>query len=323
MGTSAVSPDGTMLAYSTDFTGDERFTLRFKDLRTGELLPDEIEGIFYGGAWSADGSTFFYTRVDDAWRPFQVYRHTLGTGEDTLVYQEDDERFWVGIALTRSERYLVLGAGSKITSEVRLLDAATPSGEFQLVRPRKTGVEYGVDHAGGFFYVLHNENARDFELATAPLDDPGEWTPLVPHRDDTRLLEIDAFAGHAVLHFRRDGLTGLRVLPHNGEPPYEIEFPEPLYDVGLGQQPRVRDEPAQAGLHQHGDARQRLRLRPGHPRADPVEAAAGAGRLRPGRLRAVPRLGDGRGRHRGAGLDRQAQGQHAPGADGALRVRQL
>ncbi|MFG1945574.1 S9 family peptidase [Nonomuraea sp. NPDC048826] len=232
MGTSSVSPDGTMLAYSTDFSGDERFTLRFKDLRTGEPLPDEIEGIFYGGAWSADGSTFFYTRVDDAWRPFQVYRHTLGTGEDTLVYQEDDERFWVGIGLTRSERYLVLGAGSKITSEVRILDAATPSGEFRLVRPRKTGVEYGVEHAGDFFYVLHNENARNFELATAPLDDPGAWTPLIPHRDDTRLLEIDAFAGHAVLHLRRDGLTGLRVLPHNGEPPYEIEFPEPLYDVG-------------------------------------------------------------------------------------------
>ncbi|MDA0637961.1 S9 family peptidase [Nonomuraea sp. MCN248] len=231
MGTSSVSPDGTMLAYSTDYSGGERFTLRFKDLRTGELLPDEIAGIFYGGAWSADGSTFFYTRVDSAWRPYQVYRHTLGTGEDTLVYQEDDERFWVGIGLTRSERYLVLGAGSKITSEVRLLDATTPSGEFRLVRPRKTGVEYGVEHAGDFFYVLHNENARNFELATAPLDDPGAWTPLIPHRDDTRLLEIEAFAGQAVLHFRRDGLTGLRVLPHNGEPPYEIEFPEPLYDV--------------------------------------------------------------------------------------------
>src|SRR5690606_1303585 len=232
MGTSAVSPDGTMLAYSTDFSGDERFTLRFKDLRTGEVLPDEIEGIFYGGAWSADGSTFFYTRVDDAWRPYQVYRHTLGTGEDSLVYQEDDERFWVGIGLTRSERYLVLSAGSKITSEVRLLDAATPDGEFRLVRPRKTGVEYGLDHAGDFFYVLHNENARNFELATAPLDDPAAWTPLIEHREDTRLLEIDAFAGHAVLHFRRDGLTGLRILPHDGEPPYEIEWPEPLYDVG-------------------------------------------------------------------------------------------
>jgi oligopeptidase B len=234
VGTSAVSPDGTMLAYSTDFKGDERFTLRFKNLATGELLPDEIEGIFYGGAWSADGSAFFYTRIDDAWRPYQVYRHTLGTQEDVLVYEESDERYWVGIGLTRSEKYLVLGAGSKITSEVRILDATDPTGEFRVVRPRKDGVEYGVEHAGDFFYVLHNENAENFELATAPLDSPGTWTPLIAHSEKTRLLEIDAFADHAVIHFRRDGLTGLRILPRKRsvEDAYEIEFPEPLYDVG-------------------------------------------------------------------------------------------
>ncbi|SEH02778.1 oligopeptidase B [Nonomuraea solani] len=245
VGTSSVSPDGTMLAFSTDYKGDERFTLKFKNLETGEVLSDEIADIFYGGAWSADGSTFFYTRVDDAWRPFQVYRHTLGTQEDVLVYEEGDERYWVGVGLTRSERYLVLSAGSKITSEVRILDASDPAGEFRIVRPRTTGVEYGVEHAGDFFYVLHNENAENFELATAPLDDPGAWTPLIAHRADTRLLEIDAFADHAVVHFRRDGLTGLRVLPYSpaGDSwrerveasernAYEIDFPEPLYDVG-------------------------------------------------------------------------------------------
>ncbi|MEU7855291.1 S9 family peptidase [Nonomuraea sp. NPDC049141] len=231
VGTSAMTPDGTLLAYSTDYKGDERFTLRFKNLETGELLDDEIENVFYGGAWSADGSAFFYTRVDDAWRPFQVYRHTLGTRDDVLVYEEPDERYWVGIGLTRSEKYLVLGAGSKITSEVRILDANDPTGEFQVVRPRKTGVEYGIEHAGDFFYVLHNEGAENFELATAPLDDPGTWTPLIAHSADTRLLEIDAFAGHAVVHFRRDGLTGIRVLPREAAE-YEIEFPEPLYEVG-------------------------------------------------------------------------------------------
>ncbi|MEV4477855.1 S9 family peptidase [Nonomuraea sp. NPDC049504] len=245
VGTTSVSPDGRMLAFSTDFTGNERFTLKFKNLETGEILPDEVTDIFYGGAWSADASAFFYTRVDDAWRPYQVYRHTLGTQEDVLVYEESDERYWVGIGLTRSEQYLVLGAGSKITSEVRILDANDPGGEFKLVRPRKTGVEYGVEHAGDFFYVLHNENAANFELSTAPLDDPGTWTPLIAHRTDTRLLEIDAFSDHAVVHFRRDGLTGLRVLPYPADGgdwrerveaaernAYEIDFPEPLYDVG-------------------------------------------------------------------------------------------
>ncbi|MFF3443822.1 S9 family peptidase [Streptosporangium sp. NPDC002721] len=232
IGTSSVSPDGTLLAYSTNFTGDERFTLKVKNLTTGETLPDEIPGIFYGGAWSADGTAFFYTTVDDAWRPNQVHRHTIGSPaeDDALVHEESDERFWVGIGLSRSERYLVLSAGSKITSEVRILEAGDPTGEFRVVRPRETGVEYGVDHAGDRFLVLHNRNAENFELATAPLDDPGSWTPLIEHRADTRLLDVDAFEGHTVVHFRRDGLTGIRILPRDGEA-YEIPFPEPIYDV--------------------------------------------------------------------------------------------
>ena len=237
IGTSSVSPDGNRLAYSTDYNGDERFTLRFKDLTTGETLADEIPNIFYGGTWSADGSTFFYTVVDDAWRPYRVYRHVIGTPaeEDVLVYEEADERFWVGVGMTRSQRYLILSAGSKITSEVRILEADNPQGEFRLVAPRRTGVEYGIDHAGDHFLVLHNDNAQNFELARAPLDDPGNWTPLIEHRDDTRLLGMDAFSDHLVVHFRRNGLTGIRILPYSqadgyGEP-YEIEFPEPIYDV--------------------------------------------------------------------------------------------
>ncbi|MFC7647122.1 S9 family peptidase [Streptosporangium lutulentum] len=232
IGTSAVSPDGALLAYSVNFTGDERFTLKVKDLTTGEDLPDEIPGIFYGGAWSADGTAFFYTTVDDAWRPNQVHRHTVGTSaeDDLLVHEETDERFWVGVGLSRSEHYLVLSAGSKITSEVRILEADDPTGEFRVVRPRETGVEYGIDHAGDHFLILHNQNAENFELATAPLDDPGNWTPLIEHRTDTRLLDIDAFQDHTVVHFRRDGLTGIRILPRDAEP-YEISFPEPIYDV--------------------------------------------------------------------------------------------
>jgi oligopeptidase B len=238
IGTSAVSPDGSLLAFSTDFSGDERFTLRFKDLTTGEVLPDEIPGVFYGGAWAADGSTFFYTTVDAAWRPCRVHRHVIGTAaaDDALVHEETDERFWVGVGLTRSERYIVISAGSKITSEVRVLDATEPAGRPRVIRPRTTGVEYSIDHAGDRFLVLHNDGALNFELATAPIDDPAAWTPLIAHRDDTRLLDVDAFAGHSVVGFRRDGLTGVRILPNDGEP-YEISFPEPIYTVDPGGNP--------------------------------------------------------------------------------------
>ncbi len=243
MGTSAVSPRGDRLAYSVDFKGDERFTLRFKDLVTGEVLPDEIPGVFYGGTWSADGTAFFYLTIDEAWRPYRVHRHVLGTptDDDVLVYEETDERFWVGIGMTRSERYLVLSSGSKITSEVRVLDANDPTGEFRVIAPRRTGVEYGIDHAGDHFLILHNDGARNFEVATAPVDDPSTWTPLIPHRDDTRLLDVDAFSDHLVVHFRRNGLTGVRIYPYSpadgyGEP-HEIAFPEPIYTVEPGGNP--------------------------------------------------------------------------------------
>jgi oligopeptidase B len=238
LGTFDVSPDGRKLAYSTDMAGDERFTLRVRDLQTGRTEPDEIPGTFYGSAWSADGSALFYTTVDDAWRPYRVWRHILGTpaGDDVIVYQEDDSRFGVGIGLSRSERYLILSIDSKLTSEVRLLDASDPAGEFTIVAPRRPGVEYGVEHqitADGMdrLLILHNDGALNFELAQAPVSDPSAWTPLIPHRDDTRLLGVDAFAGHLVVYLRRDGLTGLRIIGNNGTE-HEIDFPEPIYQVG-------------------------------------------------------------------------------------------
>lgn len=148
LGTVDVSPDGRLLAYSVDLTGDERFTLRIKDLNTGELLPDELPGVHYGSAWSADGSTIFYTKVDDAWRPYQVWRHTLGSSDDVLVMEETDERFWVGVDLTRNEQAIQISLGSKLTSEAWLLDANDPAGEPVVVVPRREGIEYDVEHAG-------------------------------------------------------------------------------------------------------------------------------------------------------------------------------
>ena len=131
LGAFSVSPDARWLAFSTDFSGDERFTLRIKDLETGAALPDEIPGTFYGAAWSLDGSALFYVTVDEAWRPWRVWRHTVGTPhtDDVVIFEEADERFWVGVGLTRSERFLSVSSSSKVTSEVWLLDAAAPAGE--------------------------------------------------------------------------------------------------------------------------------------------------------------------------------------------------
>lgn len=242
LGTFDVSPDGRWLAYSTDFAGDERFTLKIKNLDTGDVLVDEIVGAFYGSAWSADASTLFYLTVDEAWRPYRVWRHRVGmpATADAIVYEEVDERFWVGVQLARSERYLLIDSHSKVTSEIRLIPADDPIATPQVVAPRRQGVEYHVEHQashGDRLLILHNDGAEDFTLAWTPVDQPGAWRPLIPHSPGTRLEGIDAFADHLVVSLRRDGLTALRVLPLAGGDPYDIAFPEPIYSVGLDANP--------------------------------------------------------------------------------------
>jgi oligopeptidase B len=254
LGAYSASHDDNLLAYSTDFAGDERFTLRIKNLVTGEILPDEVPGTFYGCAWSLDATALFYVTVDDAWRPYRVWRHAVGTaaGADVLVFEEADERFWVSIDASRSERYIAIRTASVLTSEVRLLDAARPTEEAVVVAPRRQGVEYDVEDAADRLLVLHNDSAgsagddggkEDFELATTALPGAGDttdWTPLVPHSPGTRLLGMDAFADYTVVYYRRDGLTGLRVLPADAGPGSggrDISFPEPIYSVGPGSNP--------------------------------------------------------------------------------------
>ncbi|RKF27882.1 S9 family peptidase [Micromonospora globbae] len=242
LGAFDVSPDGRWLAYSTDFSGDERFTLRVKDLATGELLPDEVPGTFYGTAWSADASVLFYVTVDEAWRPYRVWRHVIGSpsAEDVVVHQEDDERFWVGVELTRSEKFIVIDIHSKITSEVRVIPAGNPTGVPAVVAPRRQGVEYTVEHHGHRFLILHNDGAEDFALAYTSADAPGDWVPLIEHSPGTRLEAVDAFENHLVVSLRTNGLTGLRVLPIGGGDAHDIDFPEPLYSVGLDANPEYR-----------------------------------------------------------------------------------
>ena len=230
-----VSPDHRIVAYSVDFDGDEIFTMRFKDLDSGEDLPDEIPGTYYGAAWSADSGTFFYVTPDEARRPYRLWRHRLGTdvSTDELVYEEEDQRFFVGVHLTRSERFIVLGLHSMVTTEARVLPADDPGGEFRVVEPRHEGVEYYVDHQGERFLIVTNAEALDFRLVEAPVTDPGRehWRDVIPHEPGTRILAAEAFAGHVVVHLRRDALKGLRVIRTSDGATHDVEFDEPVYTV--------------------------------------------------------------------------------------------
>ncbi|MFC3964325.1 S9 family peptidase [Nocardia jiangsuensis] len=262
LGAFSVSNDGTLLAYSTDTVGDERYLLRFLDLRTGEQLGDEIPGTAPGATWSLDGTHIFYQTVDDSWRPDTVWRHRLGTAaaDDVKVFHEPDERYWVSIGTTRSEKYLLIWVASKITSEGWMLESADPEGEFRVILPRREGVEYGVEHAvvagEDRFLVLHNDvvdgvKAENFVLAEAPVSDPSALTLLIEHRDDVRLEDVDAFAGHLVLGYRREALSRLAVWPLTpdgyGER-RELEFDLPLFAVGLGANPEWEQPTLRIGL---------------------------------------------------------------------------
>lgn len=248
VGGSSVSPDTAMLAYSTDVVGDERYTIRVKDIATGELHADEIVGVIGGATWDRASEHFYYTTIDESWRADKIWRHRLGTGqdEDVLVHHEPDGRFWVGVGRTRTDRFLVIASGSKTTSEYRYLDADSPDAGWQVFAERVEGLEYSLDHAviGGedVFLVMHNHTGADFELATAPIapTPASGWRPLIAHDPAVRLEDVDAFAGHLVVHQRSEGLTQLRILelgPEGVADDYLVEFDHEIYTVGSAGNP--------------------------------------------------------------------------------------
>jgi oligopeptidase B len=246
LGAASVSMDGNILAYSTDVKGDERYTMRFKDLGTDELYEDTIAGIGPGATWAADNRTVYYSTLDDAWRPDTIWRHRLGSGQPAQqVYHEPDERFWLGVGRTRSDRYVLIAAGSAVTSEVRYADATDPDAEFTVVWPRRDLVEYSVEHAvvGGEdrFLILHNDGAENFTLVEATVEDPTTVRTLIEHRDDVRLDSVDAFDGHLVVGYRSEALPKIQLWPiyAGGEygHPQDFTFESELTSAGLSANP--------------------------------------------------------------------------------------
>jgi len=218
LGSFDTSADGSILLYAVDILGDERYTLRLRDLSTGIDLADVIPNTSSGALLDVSGRYVFYTTMDDSWRPDTVWRHTIGSAaaEDVVVFQEPDERYWVGVGMTRSRRYLVIDVGSKITSETLILNSETPVEPFSVVWPRREGVEYSVEHAlidgEDRLLIVHNDGALDFEVVDVPAGNPqAEPRLVVQHSPGIRIESIDAFAGHLVLEYRRDALSRVAV----------------------------------------------------------------------------------------------------------------
>ena len=246
LGAASVSLDGSTLAFSVDVVGDERYTLKFRNLLTGEMYDDTIVGIGAGATWAADNRTVYYVTVDDAWRPDTVWRHRLGSGRPgERVHHEPDERFWLAVGRSRSNKYVFIAAGSAVTSEVFYGDAGDTEATFTSILPRRELVEYSVEHAvvGGEdrFLILHNDGAENFTLVEAPVSDPTAFRTLIEHREDVRLDAVDAFESHLVVSYRSEALPRIQLWPiyadGNYGHPEEITFETELTSSGLSGNP--------------------------------------------------------------------------------------
>jgi oligopeptidase B len=240
VGSTTVSDDGNLLAYSIDNKGFRQYTLQVKDLRTGELLAERVERV--GSiVWATDNRTLFYTIEDEEQkRQFQFYRHTLGAphSQDLLIYEETDERFNIGAGRTRDDQYIILESSSHTTSEELFLPADEPDGKWRLIAPRQDNIEYYAEHRNGLFYIRTNDTGRNFRLVTAPVETPdrSNWTEILPHRAEVMLEEVDVFNSFYVACERVTGLQHLRTLRFSGSGSEtasgsEISFPEPVYSA--------------------------------------------------------------------------------------------
>ena len=231
-----VSPDGTRLAYTVDFTGYRQYTLHVKDLGSRELFRETAARVT-SLAWAADDATLFYVEEDEVTkRSFRLHRIKLGSPGDAMLYEERDDLYDITVGDTRSEGLIVLTSTSKDTSEARILDAKHPEGELRIVEPRVPGREYYVDHHGDELLIRTNDRGPNFRLVRAPLADPGRrnWKQLVAHRPLVMLEEVCVFKDFWCLVERDKGLIKLRFTDFNTGREHYMEFDEAVYSVHLG-----------------------------------------------------------------------------------------
>jgi oligopeptidase B len=227
-----ISPDDSMVSYSLDTNGSERYRTRFRRAGGDAELPDEIPLSSYGAGWASDSEHYFYTVPDAAMRSWQVWRHRLGTdpATDALVFQEDDERFSVSVHRSRSRAFVIIAAGSATTSDARVIPADDPLAEPRQILPRVLGVEYSLDHAGEDFWVVTNDGALDGKLLRIPVAG-GPPREVVPHRPGVKLAEPDCFADHVIVWGRKDGLSAALAVPRDGGDPHYLEMDEAVYEI--------------------------------------------------------------------------------------------
>lgn len=232
-----VSPDGSKLAWAEDLNGRRQYTIKVKDIATGELLDSAITGSSGNIVWGDDNRTIWYVENDpETLLSTHVKTHVIGTpaSEDKLVYTETDNSFYMGIGRTRSKQYICIGVSSTVSSEQRCTKAASP-GEFTVIAPRERDVEYEADHYAGRWVITTNWNAPNFRIMTAAEDALGSrdgWKELVPHAGDVFIEGVELFDGYMAIGERSNALRRIRILKDDGRSDF-VKSDEPAYTMGL------------------------------------------------------------------------------------------
>ncbi|WP_394776521.1 S9 family peptidase [Flavobacterium sp.] len=238
LGGLSISPDNKFASFGVDIVGRRIYTIQIKNLETGEILSDKIENATGGSVWANDNNTIFYTKQDEVTlRADKVFKHKLNTETtaDVLVFNETDDTFNVSISKEKSRKYIVIGSGSTLTTEYRILNSDNPDGEFVVFQPRVRGLEYSISHFEDSFYILTNKDkATNFKLMKTPENKTGKknWVDLIPHREDVLLEDIEIFKNYLVVEERSNGLNHIRIMPWNKEEEdYYLPFGSETYSA--------------------------------------------------------------------------------------------
>lgn len=249
-----VSPDQNMLAFAQDIIGRRIYTLRFKQLESGEFLKDEITEVTGNFVWANDNHTIFYSKQDQyTLRSFQIYRHILGSDQedDLLVYEEKDDTFTASVSKSKSKKYIFLNANSTVSSEIRYIDADDPHGHINLIQKRVRDLEYDVEHYEDNFLILTNHSAQNFKLVKTPVHatKSENWEEVIPHREDVLLEGFEVFKDYLVLEERTEGLTRIQVRNWHTEDNHFIEIDEAAYSIWVGLNPEFNTEYLRYGFN--------------------------------------------------------------------------
>jgi oligopeptidase B len=243
----SVSNDNKMLAYGVDSISRRLYTIRLKNLETGELLSDEIPDTTGSATWAHDGKTLFYSRKDDGTlRPYKIHRHMLGTPaeKDVLVYEEKDETYSAFVYKTKSKEYIIIALSSALSDEYHFLKANDPNGKFNLFHPREEELEYDIDHFENRFFIRTNYKAKNFRLMKTPVSNTSKnaWKEVIPHRDAVLLENFELFNDYMVLDERINGLTQFSVINMRDQSEYLIDLKEQAYTAWFSVNPEFDTE---------------------------------------------------------------------------------